>query len=185
MPDNWDWNEYPPGTDASEFVDRDLDALATCDAIYMLPGWEKSKGASAEHAVAQWRGLTVFYPEKQDGGILPSDSRKRKDIPLFSGLLMYFPRACAEVARLSKAANEKHNPGEPMRWSREKSSDHKDCIGRHLLEAGLVDDDGFLHDAHLAWRGMANLEIALEVRDEVVGQRAKLHSNPANADTPE
>ena len=42
LPDNWDWNEYPPGTDASEFVDRDLDALATCDAIYMLPGWEKS-----------------------------------------------------------------------------------------------------------------------------------------------
>jgi len=171
LPDDWDWSSFPPGTDVSEFVDRDLDALATCDAIYMLPGWEQSKGATAEHAVAQWRGLTIFYPEIKDKAaerkaLLPSDSQRRKDIPLYSGLFMYFPRACAEVARLSKAANEKHNPGESMRWSREKSSDHHDCAARHLMEAGVLDDDGFLHEAHLAWRSLAILELSLEKRDE-------------------
>lgn len=39
---------------------RDLDALQTCDAIYMLRGWENSVGATAEHAVAEWMGIEVF-----------------------------------------------------------------------------------------------------------------------------
>lgn len=42
-------------------VKRDLDAIQTCDAIAMLPGWESSKGAKAELAVAQWLGLDVIY----------------------------------------------------------------------------------------------------------------------------
>jgi hypothetical protein len=43
---------------------RDLAALATCDAIQMLPGWHASKGATLEHHVATQLGLAV-YP--QDG----------------------------------------------------------------------------------------------------------------------
>lgn len=40
---------------------RDLDALQQCDAIALLPGWENSKGARAEKAVAEWLGLEVMY----------------------------------------------------------------------------------------------------------------------------
>jgi hypothetical protein len=40
---------------------RDLDALQQCDAIALLPGWESSKGARAEKAVAEWLGLRVYY----------------------------------------------------------------------------------------------------------------------------
>lgn len=40
---------------------RDLDALQQCDAIALLPGWENSKGARAEKAVAEWLGLDVTY----------------------------------------------------------------------------------------------------------------------------
>lgn len=35
--------------------------LANCDAIYMLRGWQDSKGATAEHAVAKWIGLEIIY----------------------------------------------------------------------------------------------------------------------------
>jgi hypothetical protein len=93
---------------------------------------------------------------------LPVDSAARKHVPMYSGLLRYFPDACAEVARLSQAANDKHNPGEPMHWSREKSSDHGDCIVRHQTDAGTMDDDGFLHDVKVAWRALAQLQLALE-----------------------
>ena len=32
-----------------------------CDAIAMLPGWERSYGARAEHATAVALGLTIIY----------------------------------------------------------------------------------------------------------------------------
>lgn len=38
-----------------------LKHLVICDAIYMLRGWENSKGATAEHAVAKWIGLEIIY----------------------------------------------------------------------------------------------------------------------------
>ena len=97
--------------------------------------------------------------------MLPTDSKARKDLPLARGLLDYFPLALAEVARLSQAGNDKHNPGQPLHWSREKSSDHADCILRHLVDRGKVDaEDGFLHDAKVAWRALAMLQLALEAR---------------------
>lgn len=90
-------------------------------------------------------------------------SENRKATPVYSGVVRYFPRALQAVAQLSKAGNDKHNPGEPLRWSRDKSNDHLDCIMRHLIDAGTVDpEDGFLHDVKIAWRALANLELALE-----------------------
>lgn len=38
-----------------------LKHLVICDAIYMLRGWQDSKGATAEHAVAKWIGLEIIY----------------------------------------------------------------------------------------------------------------------------
>ena len=93
---------------------------------------------------------------------LPTDNQKRKDVPLATGLLDYFPDALAEVARLSKIGNDKHNPGQPMHWSRGKSDDHADCIIRHMMDRGTVDTDGVLHDAKVAWRALAQLQLAIE-----------------------
>lgn len=110
------------------------------------------------------------YPNSQ-AFVLPSnpaprlstDKQVRKDTPVYSGVLNYFPLALAEVARLSKAGNDKHNPGQPLHWSRDKSNDHLDCIARHLLEAGTIDQEtGFPHSVALAWRALANLQIELE-----------------------
>lgn len=89
-------------------------------------------------------------------------SQERKDTPVFSGFLRYFPLAVAEVARLSKAGNDKHNPGQPLHWSKGKSNDHADCIARHLMEHDQMDDDGFMHDVKVAWRAMALLQTRLE-----------------------
>ena len=95
---------------------------------------------------------------------LETDSAARKEAPVYSGVLRYFPDALMEVARLSKHGNDKHNPGQPLHWAREKSSDHGDCIVRHQLEAGTVDTDGFLHDVKVAWRALAQLQLAIEAR---------------------
>jgi hypothetical protein len=42
-------------------IRRDLDVLAGCDAIYMLKGWEDSKGANLEMKMAEYLGMDVFY----------------------------------------------------------------------------------------------------------------------------
>jgi hypothetical protein len=108
---------------------------------------------------------------------LPTDSQTRKDTPVHSGCLAYFPLALAAVARLSKAGNDKHNPGQPLHWSREKSSDHADCAARHLLEVGVVDpDDGFSHSVKLAWRALALLQLEEEARMAVAALTAAARS---------
>jgi hypothetical protein len=93
---------------------------------------------------------------------LPQDSKQRKDAPITSGVLDYFPLALAEVARVSKAGNDQHNPGQYLHWARGKSSDHADCIVRHLIERGTVDTDGMRHAAKVAWRALALLQEELE-----------------------
>lgn len=47
-------------------IDRDVSALKKCDAIYMLRGWETSKGAIAEKALAEWMRLEVRYQDDAD-----------------------------------------------------------------------------------------------------------------------
>lgn len=107
--------------------------------------------------------------------MLPTDSKERKDVPIYSGVLMYFPDAIAAVAACSKAGNDQHNPGQPLHWAREKSTDHHDCIARHLMEAGAVDSDGIRHSAKVAWRALAALQLEIEraaaEAEELVAER--------------
>lgn len=94
---------------------------------------------------------------------LPADSQARKDTPLASGVLDYFPAALCEVARVSKYGNDKHNPGQDLHWARGKSSDHADALLRHLIDRGGVDPDtGLRHSGELAWRALALLQEELE-----------------------
>ena len=43
------------------WLDGDLEILGRCDAIVMMDGWRKSKGAIAELAYAKRQGLEVVY----------------------------------------------------------------------------------------------------------------------------
>lgn len=92
-------------------------------------------------------------------------SQQRKQVPLVSGLIDYFPDALIYVARVSQFGNDKHNPGEPLYHNREKSTDEADSIGRHLMERGLDDEEsGLPASAHMAWRALSLLQKELEER---------------------
>lgn len=51
----------PPGSRlAREVMDADLAAVRSCDAIYLLRGWETSRGAKRELKEALEHGLTIM-----------------------------------------------------------------------------------------------------------------------------
>lgn len=89
-------------------------------------------------------------------------SEERKNRPMTTGVLDYFPDALAYVAYVSKIGNDKHNPGEPLHWSKDKSADHADCVMRHLVDRGKLDPNGVRHSGNLAWRALALLQIEIE-----------------------
>lgn len=93
---------------------------------------------------------------------LATDTKERKNVPLTTGVLDYFPDALVEVAKLSKIGNDQHNPGQPLHWDKSKSTDHADCLVRHLLDRGALDADGVRHSAKVAWRALALLQTELE-----------------------
>jgi hypothetical protein len=110
--------------------------------------------------------------------MLPTEDKERKALPIFDGLLMYFPDACVEVARVSKVGNDQHNPGQEMHWAREKSTDQMNTAIRHLMDAGQgneIDIDGCWHRAKAAWRVLAGLQLAIEKRRQM-GQVATSHA---------
>lgn len=93
---------------------------------------------------------------------LPTDAAERKTFPLWTGLFKYFPDALAAVAKLSYIGNQQHNPGQPLHWAREKSTDQEDTLLRHLLESGTIDTDGVRHSTKVAWRALAKLQLEIE-----------------------
>ncbi len=52
----------PPGF-MREAMRRDLNAICDCDAIALLPGWQKSKGVAVEMALARFLGLEILDTE--------------------------------------------------------------------------------------------------------------------------
>lgn len=105
------------------------------------------------------------------------DAQQRKDRPVYTGVLKYFPNALLEVANLSRVGNEQHNPGQPLHWAKEKSQDEADALVRHLLDAGTFDTDGQRHSTKVAWRALALLERELEAEAK---DRETLKSWPIN-----
>ncbi len=130
----------------------------------VLDGTDKAKTERGWERFPEPNWMRDEAPSKlrQPLTILSQDSQERKNTPIASGVLDYFPRALAYVARVSKRGNDIHNPGEPLHWSKHKSTDHADCVARHLLERGTTAPDGLRHSGMLVWRALALLEMELE-----------------------
>jgi hypothetical protein len=92
---------------------------------------------------------------------LPTDAKARKDVPIATGFLDYFPDVPAEVARVSLEGNRQHNLG-PLHWDRSKSTDEADALMRHFMERGKRDVDGQRHSAKMVWRACALLQKEIE-----------------------
>ena len=89
----------------------------------------------------------------------------RKLIPIYSGVLQYFPDAIKEVAKTTWEGNNQHNPGQPLHWDRSKSTDQLDALVRHLTDHAsgeVFDTDGQRHLAKVAWRALAQLQLDIE-----------------------
>ena len=56
-PEHHSWNYY---------MRKAIPQLLECDGIYMLDGWDKSKGAKLERIIALELGIDVFYEEDGD-----------------------------------------------------------------------------------------------------------------------
>jgi len=50
-----------PSADWTDCMRADIAQLVTCDAIVLLPEWEKSKGAMLEHSIAAALGFKVYH----------------------------------------------------------------------------------------------------------------------------
>ena len=86
---------------------------------------------------------------------LPTDSKARKQIPIYSGLFKYFPDALIAVAKVSYEGNEQHHPGTNVHWDRSKSTDELDALMRHIIDEEWD---------KVAWRALAHLQKELEQR---------------------
>lgn len=101
---------------------------------------------------------------------LPTEPAARKAVPLYTGVMRYFPDALAAVAEVSKLGNDQHNPGQPLHWSRGKSNDHANCAARHSLTPADIDpESGEVEAAHGAWRALATLQLLEEKRLAAAG----------------
>jgi hypothetical protein len=137
------------------------------------PGWKPGRDLPRTPPDGTWNGKAA-YPHNFPRSLITSDVKARKALPIVTGVLDYFPDALLAVAEVSKAGNDQHNPGQPLHWSREKSTDHADCVGRHLIERGTRDTDGGRHTAKTAWRILALLQLEIEAeRQSNLAQSAR------------
>ena len=132
-----------------------------------------------EEVTFQSDALGGFAPgttyDEADFAAFAAISAARKASPIASGVLDYFPSALIEVSRVSKAGNDKHNPGQPLHHARGKSTDHADSLLRHLIDRGKVDEEtGQLHSAEVAWRALAMLQQELEDAGAPLARGARL-----------
>jgi hypothetical protein len=114
---------------------------------------------------------------------LPTDDKARKALPIFTYITEYFPDSLIEECRVAVIGNDQHNPGEPLHWARDKSTDQMNTAFRHMFDhkRGVVKDkDGAYHLAKAIWRLKAELQLQIE-RDRAAAALSARADNQALA----
>ena len=94
------------------------------------------------------------YMKRNLKATLPSDAQERKAIPVYTGIIKYFPDAIVEISKVSLKGGIQHGlTPETLHWDRSKSGDELDAMMRHL-----IDEDW----AQVAWRALENLQKQIE-----------------------
>ena len=115
---------------------------------------ERQRQAEAQSDVIQVK-RTEDSPKRKP---LPDDAAERKQIPIYTGFIRYFPDAIAAVAKVSLVGGMQHGQTpETLHWDRSKSKDELDAMMRHIL-----DEDW----EQVAWRALANLQKQIEKRHD-------------------
>ena len=113
--------------------------------------WERM--VAEEKEAEQGKNVQHIVPYK-----LPAGALARKNIPVYSGFFKYFPRAIAEVSRISLIGGIQHGQTrETLHWDRPKSGDELDALLRHVMDQDW---------GQVAWRALAHLEKHLEREEE-------------------
>jgi len=81
--------------------------------------------------------------------VFPEDDAERAKYPIGTFITEYFPNALAALAKHSWESNEKHSPGEPVHWAKDKSIGNIDRVFRHLIDGEKI---------HAAWRILELIE---------------------------
>jgi hypothetical protein len=106
--------------------------------------------------------------------MLPTEDKARKEIPIWSFLMGYFPDALLAVVGVCVAGNRQHNPElapSDIQWSRGKSADQMNTAMRHQWDYGRgvkKDIDGQWHLAKAIWRLSAQLQLDIEAEQKTV-----------------
>lgn len=161
--------QFIPHSDRFELGERHVKDDETYTARNLTP----SSPAQYAELGSGYRELLQIDAAPKHESTLPIDSTARKDYPLYRGCLRYFPAALAGVAKTSKLGNDKHNPGQELHHAREKSTDHGDCIIRHLIDLDgllsaldngkpVVPQDILTEVDCLAWRALALSQVLHE-----------------------
>lgn len=166
-----------------EFVGHRTLYLQNDDEWHAVDEKGRTAATFTTQELVKWLNDGIYRPAGTDGCNTEADgscsvrpgawlnalsSAERKEAAMARGLLAYFPDALALVARHSVRMNEKHNPGEPVHWSRNKSTDHDDCVTRHSAnianDPDSKDGDGAYHVVCRAWRALAALQVWTEAK---------------------
>ena len=140
-----EWNKHVSDNMGAMISDY-MDTKVTRSMLADIEEEEEEEGSIK--STEDWKKVQIY------------EAQKRKDTPVFSGVLKYFPNALKEVSKCSKAGNDQHHPDKPLHWDMNKSKDEYDALTRHLIDHTIepMDDDGILHLTKVAWRALAGLE---------------------------
>ena len=117
---------------------------------------------------------------------LPTDPQERKRLQLYTFMFQYFPDAWLAVVDVARKGNDQHNPGEPLHWAREKSTDQMNAAFNHIFDYGSgekKDVDGCWHLAKAIWRLKAQLQLDIEADQKHPLGGSRTHSLYCGLDT--